>query len=250
MADRAKILVLGATSAIAEQWARLRAEQGDSLLLVARDAEKLEAIRRDLEARGASSVEIAVEDLGETENASKRFDKFIDTMDGIDVTFIAYGILGGQDLAETDPAHLERILTINFSSAVLWAELTARAFQLQGQGTLIGISSVAGDRGRKTNYAYGAAKAGFSTYLAGMAHRFAGSDVHVLTVKPGFVDTPMTAHIENREGPLWATPEAVAKAIERAVRKRKTTVYTPWFWRFIMLIIIHLPRFVFNRMKI
>ena len=250
MAAKSRILVLGATSAIAEHWCRLRAPAGDSLLLVARDGEKLGAIADDLKARGAGDVHIFTEDLAETDGADGRFSTWVQTLGGVDVVLLAYGILGDQQEAQRDTAALLKGIQANFTSAVVWCELAARAFELAGAGTLVAISSVAGDRGRRTNYAYGAAKAGLSTYLEGMAHRFAGTEITAICVKPGFVATPMTAHIEGRDGPLWATPDQVAADIQTAVEKRRPEIYTRWFWRFVMLIIRHLPRPIFNKMKI
>lgn len=249
MATESRILVLGATSAIAERWCRLRAAAHDRLLLVGRDADKLSAIADDLRARGGT-VETAVEDLADAADADARFARWVESLGGLDMIFVAYGTLGDQGDAQSDTAALTAGLASNFTSAVVWCELAARRFEAAGQGTVVAISSVAGDRGRRTNYAYGAAKAGLSTYLEGMAHRFAGTAVTVVCVKPGFVATPMTAHIDGRGGPLWATPDQVAGDIEAAIAGRKPVVYTRWFWRFVMLIIRHLPRPIFNKMKI
>jgi short-subunit dehydrogenase len=249
MVAKTRILVLGATSAIAEQWCRLRAAKGDSLLLAGRDADKLAAIANDLTARGATA-ETVVTDLSDVTDADDRFAQWVERLGGLDMIFVAYGILGDQDRAQRDTSALTEGIASNFTSAVVWCELAARTFDTQGTGTVVAISSVAGDRGRRTNYAYGAAKAGLSTYVDGMAHRFAGTGITVVCVKPGFVLTPMTAHIEGRGGPLWATPEQVAGDIEKAIAARAPIVYTRWFWRFVMLIIRLLPRFVFNKMKI
>lgn len=250
MAAKSRILVLGATSAIAERWCRLRAAAGDSLLLVARDGERLAAIADDLRARGAGNVLTATEDLADTGGADGRFTAWVQTLGGVDIVLLAYGTLGDQPEAQRDTAALLKGVQANFTSAVVWCELAGRALELAGAGTLVALSSVAGDRGRRTNYAYGAAKAGLSAYLEGMAHRFAGSEVTVICVKPGFVVTPMTAHIDGRGGPLWATPEQVAEDIQKAIEKRKPQIYTRWFWFFVMLIIRNLPRPLFNRMKI
>lgn len=250
MAAKSRILVLGATSAIAERWCRLRAAAGDSLLLVARDGDRLAAIADDLKARGAGDVQTATEDLADTDGADGRFSGWVQNLGGVDIVLLAYGTLGDQQEAQRDTAALLKGMQANFTSAVVWCELAGRALDLAGAGTLVAISSVAGDRGRRTNYAYGAAKAGLSTYLEGMAHRFAGTGVTVICVKPGFVATPMTAHIDGRDGALWATPDQVAQDIQKAVEKGKPEIYTRWFWRFVMLIIRHLPRPIFNRMKI
>lgn len=250
MADKKRILVLGATSAIAEHWCRRRAATGDRLLLVGRDRARLDAVSADLKARGAEQADVATDDLVDPVGAGGRFDAWVDRLDGLDLVLVAYGVLGDQDEAQRDDAALADILVANFNSAVLWCELAARRFEGQGSGCLVAISSVAGDRGRRTNYVYGAAKAGLSTYLEGLAHRFSASDVDIVCIKPGFVATPMTAHIDGRGGALWATPDQVAADIDKAIAGSRPVAYTPWFWRWIMLIIRHLPRFVFNRMKI
>lgn len=249
MTDSTRILILGATSAIAERWARLRAGRGDRLLLVARDPDKLAAVAADLRARGAAEVLTAASDLADTGAAAGRFAEFVECLGGLDMMLVAYGVLGDQAAAQQDPTRLEQGLRANFLSAVVWCELAAGRFEQAGRGTLVALSSVAGDRGRRSNYAYGAAKAGLSAFLEGLAHRFAGTAVTVVSVKPGFVDTPMTAHVA-KGGPLWATPEQVAADIEKAIARRRPVVYTPWFWWAIMLIIRNLPRPIFNRMKI
>ncbi|NQW12177.1 MAG: SDR family oxidoreductase [Alphaproteobacteria bacterium] len=249
MAEATRILILGATSAIAERWARLRAARGDRLLLAARDPAKLAIVADDLRARGASEVLTAESDLGDADGAAERFSAFADRLGGVDIVLLAYGVLGDQADMQANTDHLRAMLDTNFTSAVIWSELAAGHLEQAGSGTLAVIASVAGDRGRRTNYAYGATKAGLSVYLEGLAHRFAGTPVSVLCVKPGFVDTPMTAHVA-KGGPLWATPDMVAADIDRAIARRRTVIYTPWFWRLIMLIIRHLPRPIFNRLNI
>lgn len=249
MAAGVRILTLGATSAIAERWARLRAVQGDRLLLVARDTDKLAQIADDLRARGAAEVLVADSDLADADGAAERFDAFVERLGGVDIVLLAYGVLGDQADMQANTDHLRAMLDTNFSSAVIWCELAAGHLEQAGSGNLAVISSVAGDRGRRSNYAYGATKAGLSVYLEGLAHRFAGTPVSVLCVKPGFVDTPMTAHV-TKGGPLWASPEMVAADIDRAIARRRSVIYTPWFWRLIMLIIRLLPRPIFNRLNV
>ncbi len=249
MGDPKRILVLGASSAIAERWARLRAAQGDRLLLVGRDRGKLDVIAGDLVVRGAAEVLTAEGDLADSEGAAERFAAYVERLGGVDVVLVAYGVLGDQGVAQRQVAQLEQGLRANFLSAAVWCELAAGAFEKAGGGTRVASSPGAGDRGRRSNYAYGAAKAGLSVFLEGLAHRFAGTPVTVVSVRPGFVDTPMTAHLR-KGGALWATPEQVAADIERGIVKRRPVVYTPWFWWPIMLVIRNLPRPIFNRMKI
>jgi len=249
MADGKKVLVLGATSAIAERWARLRAEAGDSLLLVARNAGKLAPIADDLKARGAARVETLATDLAEVSGQADRFASMVESLGGLDIALVAYGDLGDQDRSQQDPDFLEGVLRTNFTSAAIWCELIGAELERRGGGSLVAISSVAGDRGRRISYVYGAAKGGLSRYVEGMAHRFAGSKVHVLCVRPGLIDTPMTAHMD-KGGPLWATPEKVAEDIDKAISAGRVLIYTPWFWRIIMLIVRHIPRVIFDKMNI
>lgn len=249
MTDGKRVLILGATSAIAERWARLRAEAGDHLLLVARSSEKLAPIAADLKARGAGSVETLSSELASMDDQAARFTAMVELLGGLDVVLVTYGDLGDQDRAQSDADFLRDQLIVNFTSAAIWCELAAGELERRGGGVLAVISSVAGDRGRRIGYAYGAAKGGLSRFAEGLAHRFAGTPVRVLCVRPGPVDTPMTAHME-KGGALWTTPEQVARDIERAIGKRSVLIYTPWFWRYIMLIIRHLPRVIFDKLNI
>ncbi|MEC4590447.1 MULTISPECIES: SDR family oxidoreductase [Nitrospirillum] len=245
------VVILGATSAVAERYARLHAARGARLVLAGRDSRRLGSIAADLMARGAAGAEVAVMDLADP---AAGFDAAWADMAAklggrVDTVLLAYGILGDQKAAEADTAEMARQLTTNMTSACAWLTVAANHLERQGQGTLIAIASVAGDRGRQSNYVYGAAKGGLALFAQGMAHRFAGTKVKVLTVKPGFIDTPMTDGLA-KGGPLWATPEKVAADIDRAAAKGATTLYTPWFWMGIMMIIRNLPGAIFNRMKI
>ncbi|MDW8371253.1 MAG: SDR family NAD(P)-dependent oxidoreductase, partial [Geminicoccaceae bacterium] len=158
------------------------------------------------------------------------------------------GTLGDQAAIARDPEATRRTLLTNFvSPAVLLTALAAR-LEAAGKGCLAVITSVAGDRGRASNYVYGAAKGGLSTFLEGLRHRLAGKGVHVLDIRPGPVDTPMTAHLE-KGGFLWASPERVAADIDRAIARRRSVLYTPWFWRWIMLVIRLLPEPLFHRLR-
>jgi decaprenylphospho-beta-D-erythro-pentofuranosid-2-ulose 2-reductase len=169
-------------------------------------------------------------------------------MGGIDLALIAHGVLGDQQKAQADYAAAEAVLRTNFLSAVSLVTWLANYFENQKRGTLAVISSVAGDRGRKSNYVYGASKGALNVFLDGVRNRIDRSGVNVLTIKPGFVATPMTAHLP--KGPLFASPETVAQGIVRAIKGRKDVVYVPGFWAVIMLIIRSIPEAIFKKLNL
>ncbi len=243
------VLVLGATSAIAGAFCRLRAAQGASFVLVGRNEERLDAIGADLVARGAAHAVPIVTDLADMTDTAARFVEFLTPLGEPDEVLLAYGVLGDQAEAEGDMEETRRLIDVNFTSAALWLQLCAHYLGQSKPCGLAVIGSVAGDRGRQSNYVYGAAKAGLDAFAEGLAHRAYGSGLRVITVKPGFVDTPMTAHLD-RSGPLWAKPEAVAAAIARALAKKQRIVYAPWFWRPIMTAIRLAPRPLLYRTKL
>jgi decaprenylphospho-beta-D-erythro-pentofuranosid-2-ulose 2-reductase len=247
-AGRLRVLALGATSAIAEATLRLLAEQGASFVLVARSEAKLSAVRDDLLTRGASAVTGYVSDLNETESHSAMLTEAISALGGLDLALIAHGVLGDQAEAEREYAAAEAILVTNLLSTVSLVGWLANYFEAEHRGTIAVISSVAGDRGRKSNYVYGASKGGLNVYLEGVRNRVDRAGVNVLTIKPGFVATPMTAHLSPNA--LFAQPAQVAQAIARAIRKRKDVVYVPGFWRWIMLVVRLIPEPVFKRVNL
>ncbi len=169
-------------------------------------------------------------------------------MDGLDTVLIAHGTLSDQERAQTDVPYALGEITTNGTSVVSLMSIAGEQLAQQGRGAIAVISSVAGDRGRQSNYVYGSAKALVSAFASGLRQRLAKKGVHVITVKPGFVDTPMTAHL--KKGALWAKPEQVARDITRAIDKGGNIVYTPGFWRWIMLIIKHIPEFVFIKLSL
>jgi short-subunit dehydrogenase len=244
-----RILVLGATSAIAQVYARRRAAQGAAFVLAGRREDRLAAIAADLKACGAAGAESAVIDLAAMDGIEGAVRDMRANFGEIDEVVIAYGILGEQTAAEQDLAQARALIDTNFTSAALWILALVKSKPVNAMLTIVGIGSVAGDRGRGSNFIYGSAKAAFDRFLEGLQHKGEPS-LRVVRVKPGFVDTPMTATIENKGGPLWAKPDQIAADIERAVAKGRRVVYTPWFWWFIMMIIRHLPWFVFRRLKI
>lgn len=243
-----KILIVGATSAMAEACARLWAQQGDHLFLAARNAQQLQSLAADLTARGATKVGSRVFDANQHEQHAALLAEATQTLGGLDTVLIAHGTLTDQDRGQTDVAYALAEIGTNGLSVVALLTLVANQLERQGRGAIAVISSVAGDRGRQSNYVYGSAKAMVSAFTSGLRQRLAKKGVHVVTVKPGFVDTPMTAHLP--KGPLWAKPEQVAKDISQAIDKGRRIVYTPGFWKIIMLIIKSIPEFVFVKLKL
>lgn len=244
------VVVVGATSAVAQATIRIWAQRGMALTLIARNAGELERIAADARVRGASTVATVVGDL-----TNSTF--IIETVSATNVprvALVAYGSLIDSARAESDATYLVSELNANFTSAALWAQSLAErmaadsALHANEGGSIAVISSVAGDRGRGSNHAYGAAKAGLTAFCSGLRARMAARHVHVVTVKPGFIDSPMTAHIA-KKGVLWATPATIAKGIVNAIDKKRDVVYLPGFWRLIMLVIEHIPETIFKRLN-
>lgn len=242
------ILIIGATSGIAEAVARRYAERGAGLFLVARSSEKLQAIAADLSARGARDVQSFVMDANDSSLIPRMLEVAWKAFGTFDVALVAHGTLPDQSRTETDIPYAIGEFRTNAESVIACLAGLAGRFEPQGTGVIAVIGSVAGDRGRASNYLYGAAKAAIDTYASGLRARLFSSGVHVLTIKPGFVATPMTADLNLPER-LTASPDEVARDIQRAIANRKDVLYTPWFWYWIMLIIRWLPATVFKRMK-
>jgi decaprenylphospho-beta-D-erythro-pentofuranosid-2-ulose 2-reductase len=243
-----KIFIAGATSAIAQAIARLCAARGDSFFLVARDPDRLQAVKLDLVARGSPVVETLVADLDDLERHPVIVGQAWAAMGELDTALIAYGVLLDQQRCRDFPAEAVRQLHTNFVSPVSLITLLASRFETNGSGSIAVLGSVAGERGRQSNYTYGAAKGGLAIFLEGLRHRLANRGVHVLTVKAGFVDTPMTREIA--KGALWASPSTVAEDVLRAIDRRRAVLYTPWFWKWIMAAVRSLPRGVLHRTKL
>lgn len=243
-----RVLALGATSAIAEATLRLYAERGASFYLVGRNPQKVAAVQADLLTRGASAASTAAIDLDQTAIHPALLADAYAALGGIDVALVAHGVLGDQKAAEKDYAAAEAILRTNFLSAVSLIGELANYFEEQRRGTIAVISSVAGDRGRRSNYVYGASKGGLNVYLEGVRNRIDRAGVQVLTIKPGFVATPMTAHLPS--SPLFAQPRQVARHIVRAIEKRKDVAYVPPFWWAIMLVVRSVPGRIFKRLNL
>jgi decaprenylphospho-beta-D-erythro-pentofuranosid-2-ulose 2-reductase len=243
-----RVVILGAASAIAEAAARIWAAKGARLVLVGRNAERLEAIAADLKTRGAAEAKILVADCAEVDPASTLI-SIVDLLGGLDVVLLAYGVLGNQKKLERDPVAVADLMRINFTSAAAWCQAAAAVFERQRSGALLVIGSVAGDRGRGSNYVYGASKAGLGVFVEGIAHRLAKADARAVLVKPGFVDTPMTASVAQK-GALWAKPEAVARVIVAAAERGGPVVYAPWFWRGIMFVVRNVPSPIFHKTQL
>ncbi len=243
------ILVIGATSAIAEATARLYARQGARFYLLARNVKRLENIVADLKIRGASSVDCQIFEADRVSEHRQLLENALNALGSIDIALVAHGTLGDQKQCESSSEEALSEFRINANSMISLLTVLANIFEKQGKGTLAVISSVAGDRGRPSNYVYGAAKAAVTTFCEGLRVRLYKSGVHLLLIKPGMVETPMT---ENIDAPaiLMAKPEQVSKDIVKAIEKKMDVLYTPFFWKYVMMGIIHLPLFIYKKVNL
>ncbi|MFZ4768492.1 MAG: SDR family NAD(P)-dependent oxidoreductase [Roseimicrobium sp.] len=248
---RQRVIILGALSTIAEALARRLAASGCDMVIAGRGSDRLEQVASDLKLRGAVNVIPWTVDFASSADAKRELDAMTKALGGgVDVIVVAYGVLGDQQGAQADQSEFDKIIEVNFSSAARWCEAAAATLEAQSRGTLLAISSVAGDRGRQSNYVYGAAKAGLTTLMEGIAHRLARKGARAVVAKLGFVDTAMTAHIA-KGGLLWAKSDDVARRLQRVLmRSGPTVVYIPWFWRPIMTIIRNVPSGLFHRTKL
>ncbi|GAP64408.1 hypothetical protein ARMA_2831 [Ardenticatena maritima] len=244
----ANVCIVGATSAIAEATTRHFAARGDRLFLVGRSPDKLAMIADDMRVRGAAQVETFLLDVNEIERHTEMLDAAEAALGPLDVVLIAHGTLPDQRECERSVAKtLEAFQTNAVSTIALLTEIANR-FEARGRGVIAVISSVAGDRGRQSNYVYGAAKGAVNIFTQGLRNRLAKKGVAVVTIKPGFVDTPMTAHLPKNA--LFASPEQVGARIFKAIERREDVVYVPWFWFVIMTIIRHIPERLFKRLNL
>ena len=239
------ILIVGAYSAIAEETAKIYATQGHRLVLWGRNGDRLTSVQKNLLVLGADEVYSFEIDLDNCDGHAPLLRKTVKKAGDLDVVLIAHGTLPNQQAIETEFKEIEAALHTNFVTYASLLTEFANYFETLKRGTIAAITSVAGDRGRKSNYIYGAAKAGASTFVDGLRGRMVASGVHVLNIKPGMVDTPMTAHL--KKGALFAQPKAVAGGIVTAIVKKKHTVYVPGFWRLIMCVIRSIPEFIFKK---
>jgi decaprenylphospho-beta-D-erythro-pentofuranosid-2-ulose 2-reductase len=244
-----KILVIGAGSAIAESTARQFAARGDGLFLVGRKADVLSSMCDDLKVRGAGAVGMHAMDANDFSGHEAMLKNAETALGGLDVVLIAYGTLSDQKKCESSVELTVHELTTNAISVAAILTRVASSFEARKAGTIVVISSVAGDRGRQSNYVYGSAKAMITAFTSGLRQRLYPSGVSVITIKPGFVDTPMTAAFP--KGALWAKPEKIAAGIVGAVdRSSGAVLYLPSFWRLIMFIIRSIPESIFRRLQL
>ncbi|MEL6321031.1 MAG: SDR family oxidoreductase [Cyanobacteria bacterium J06626_14] len=242
------VLIIGATSSIARALAHRLAQQGASLHLAARDQSEIERIVNDLAIRYQVPVSWSLFEADAYAFHQDLIDKAADCMGQLDGIFVSMGELGDQERAQVDVKHACNIIQSNYTGVVSVLSHGANFLEQQGHGFIVGLSSVAGDRGRQSNYVYGSAKGALSLFLQGLRNRLAKSSIHVMTVKPGFVDTKMTF---GKSGMfLVASPDQVALGILQALRRRKNVVYVPWFWFGIMSIIRSIPEVLFKKLKL
>jgi decaprenylphospho-beta-D-erythro-pentofuranosid-2-ulose 2-reductase len=243
-----RLIIFGATSAIAEATARQFATRGAGIFLVGRSQTRLQAIAEDLKIRGASMIAVRCQDLRDVSSHQSILDEAAQTLGGLDAALIAYGTLSNQKACEESVEKLLDELQTNAISVMALCTVIGNRFAEQKHGVIAVISSVAGDRGRASNYVYGSAKSAVSAFTSGLRQRLGAAGVSVVTVKPGFVDTPMTAAF--KKGALWAKPSAVGRQIAAAMINGTPVIYTPGFWRPVMWIIRSIPEAIFRRLPL
>ncbi len=243
-----RIIIFGATSRIAEMCARIWAERGCSLYLVARNKKHLMEISSDLALRGASRVHIKCIDLNHIESHAEILRSAISSIGEIDEVLIAHGTLPNQKDCEVNLSLALNEIQTNAISSISLLTHISNYFEKKKTGTIAIISSIAGDKGKESNYIYGSAKSLISTFTSGLRQRLYKSGVSVVTIKPGFVETPMTKSF--KKGILWSKPEKIAPRIVKAIDKKKNDVYVPYFWLFIVIFLKILPTSLFKRISL
>ena len=246
------IIIIGATSAISQAVAKQLLTEDVCFHLVARNKDKLDIVANDLVARGCSNTICYYLDFNELSEHKQIVEKISKNVNVIDILFVCYGVMYSQQDCEVDVIKAVEQVHSNYTTTVsllvLFSQLMSKQSTEQDNRTIAVVSSVAGDRGRKSNYIYGSAKAGLTTFLEGLRYKLYDKGINVLTIKPGFVDSPMTADID--KGALWASTDQVAKYIVKGIEKKKSVIYVPPFWFFIMTIIKMIPAFIFRKLNI
>lgn len=241
------ILIIGATSSIAHSVAKKYASEQCTIYLVARSEHKLNAVASDIAVRGAQAVYTDICDFTNPKEQNELFKRVLEKMPVINVVLIAHGSLPDQEICEESPDYAMEQVYVNFTSVVGLSMYAAEILKKQKKGTIAIIGSVAGERGRQSNYIYGAAKAGVTAFCSGLRNRLLQYNVHVITILPGFVDTPMTAHLPKNF--LFASADDVGNAIVHGIKKQKDILFVPFFWRIIMTIVKLVPEFIFKKLK-
>jgi short-subunit dehydrogenase len=243
------VIILGGSSDIARALADALAARGNRLLLAGRDIEDLQRTAADLETRHQTMVVPMAFDATDYPSHGSFFSECARRLDEVEGVIVCYGFMADQAAAQEHFDLAKKTIDVNYTSVVSIMEIAAQYMARRGRGYLAGISSVAGDRGRQSNYIYGSSKAGLSAYLQGLRNRLAHENVHVMTIKPGFVDTAMTWGLI-KDGPLTGQPARVAQDIVRALDRRRNVVYTVWPWRWVMAIIRAIPESIFKKLKL
>jgi len=250
LAERSVTLLIGASGGLGQALARELAAQNGRVALLARRAEALQALADELNQRhGPDTARAYPRDVTDYDAVEPTYRAVLRDFGRLDAVIYAAGVLHPTRPDVFDFARDREVLEVNLTAAVAWLNQAATVFYMLGQGHIVGVSSVAGDRGRVAMPAYHAAKAGFTTYLESLRNRLSRHGIHVLTVKPGFIDTPMLRAAQPKKLFWVASPEQVARDIVRAMHKGKQVVYTPARWRWMMLVIQHIPSFVFRRLS-
>jgi decaprenylphospho-beta-D-erythro-pentofuranosid-2-ulose 2-reductase len=240
------VLILGATSSVAVELAKIYAQKDHSLQLAARSVDRLAPLKSDLAIRFNCRADLFEFDVEDTAQHQRFYDSLSVKPD---IVVCLFGVLGDQLKAQDVWTEALQILTVNYVGAVSILNIIAKDFKNRRTGIIVGVSSVAGERGRQSNFLYGSAKAGFTAYLSGLRNQLSQFNVHVITVKPGFIKSKMTANITTPKI-LTASSRTVAQAIVKAVTKRKDVVYSLWIWRWIMMAIKLIPESVFKKLKL
>ncbi len=239
------ILIFGASSDISKELARQYAQQNDNVTLLGTGVQRLEPLKLDIEIRNKVKVDLFEFDILKYNNSNEKIKKLINQSD---ISIMLIGYLGNQNEADENDDELARIVNLNYFKVIEVLNLIQRTYVSKQTGIIAGVSSVAGDRGKQSNFAYGSAKAGLSVYLDGLRNRLYPKGVHVVTIKPGFMATKMTKDL-NLPKILTASPQKAAKTIIKAIAKRKNKVFVNWMWKYIMIIIRAIPEPVFKKMK-